>query len=989
VDEAGDESAPVGDAVTVEDSESQLSDGAQTARAFETWGPGIDGIAFERGQTIGRYLILERIGAGGMGVVYGAYDPELDRKIAVKLLRPGTRGSASSSIGEQRLMREARAMAKLAAPNVVTVHDIGTVGEHVYVAMEFVDGHTLRDWFEESPSWQEVVRVFMQAGRGLQAAHAAGMVHRDFKPDNVMLGKDGRILVMDFGLVRDGLTPTGSGDGSTTHGASDDDELVTSSRTNSALITRAGAVMGTPAYMAPEQHMGLPIDPRTDQFAFCVALYEGLFGKHPFAAGTIAALAFRITDGDITPPPKSSNVPQSIKRAVLKGLSAQPEDRFESMAPLLAILAHDPSRARKRWVVGAALTVLGGATVLGWARDGEGQAQAAMCTGADSHLEDVWNDQRRESLKAAFDETELAFAADTAARVSGRLDDYAARWVEAHTDACQATHMRGEQSAAMLDRRMACLGQRSDALDSLAQVFLDADPQVVMNAVAAASRLPAIERCADTEALLDDTPQPEDPEVARAVSSLRKELAHADALLATGRFDEGMKLTNRLVEESRALKFGPLTAEVLRTEGNLAQGLGSYETAEARLSEAVSMARASRNDEAAVGAAITLVGLVGYQLGDPARARAWDAIAQGDVDRLDDHDHRAHLAGNRGTILDEQNRSDEAVAQFEAAAEHYERAGQGESLAAAENINNLGAALYGMADYAAAERRYRQALALFEEQLGSRHPSIATALGNIALAARKQGKLTEAREDYLRALELKQEVLGEDHPSLAYTLGGLASTDLRLGEVDEAAKHSRRAVEIREAALGPDHPAVATSLNNLGNILLVAEDHEAAQTQLERALEIGLKARGPEHLDVADYRDSLGEALLARGRPAEALQQHERALKIRSSLLEKDAADLALSLLPLGRCQLQLGQRQSGLETLEHAVRLRTSPGSTPHRMAEARFALAQALWVDESSRDRARVEAGAALDAYASTPEHRSERAEVEAWLAERASTR
>ncbi|HYO70315.1 MAG TPA: serine/threonine-protein kinase [Archangium sp.] len=213
-----------------------------------------------RGALVGRYMVLEKLGAGGMGVVYAAYDPELDRKLALKLLHPGS-DPVEKSGGQARLMREAQAMARLAHPNVISLFDVGVWSGRVFIAMELVEGPSLRDWLKQaSHSWREVVEVFIAAGRGLAAAHAAGLVHRDFKPDNVLLGREGRVRVLDFGLAR----PASATEESLAMPA----ELPLSERGSSPLdtpLTRVGLVIGTPAYMAPELYSGGVFDARSDQ----------------------------------------------------------------------------------------------------------------------------------------------------------------------------------------------------------------------------------------------------------------------------------------------------------------------------------------------------------------------------------------------------------------------------------------------------------------------------------------------------------------------------------------------------------------------------------------------------------------------------------------------------------------------------------------------------------------------------------------------------
>ncbi|HRI54187.1 MAG TPA: serine/threonine-protein kinase, partial [Pseudomonadota bacterium] len=290
-----------------------------------------------RGASIGRYIVVGCIGSGGMGVVYAAYDPELDRKVATKLLRKSTSGGPNGQ-GRVRLLREAQAMARLSHPQVIGVFDVGTLGDQVFIAMEFVDGGTLTKWLSEAPRTQkEIIEKFTLAGRGLSAAHAAGLVHRDFKPDNVLVGHDGRVRVMDFGLAHS----VGSSEE-----RSEDSQAEVSQETSASgsqsmggalalRLTRTGALLGTPRYMSPEQYEGKKTDPRTDQFSFCVALYEALFKVPPFAGETFSALGHNVVRGRVLSPPPEAKVPAPIRQVILRGLSVRPSDRFPSMDALL------------------------------------------------------------------------------------------------------------------------------------------------------------------------------------------------------------------------------------------------------------------------------------------------------------------------------------------------------------------------------------------------------------------------------------------------------------------------------------------------------------------------------------------------------------------------------------------------------------------------------------------------------------------------------
>jgi tetratricopeptide (TPR) repeat protein len=287
------------------------------------------------GTTVGRYEVIGYLGRGGMGIVYHAHDPELRRDVALKLLRADRRDDDDDA--SARLVREAQSMAQIAHPNVIAVFDVGTWEGEVFVAMELVSGGTLRAWCEQPHEQSEVIEAFVAAGRGLSAAHAAGLIHRDFKPDNVLVGSDGRMRVTDFGLAR-------SHDPIVERRAPRGDVVISD-------LTATGAVMGTPGYIAPELYAGEATDARTDQFAFCVALWEALHGLKPFPSVTEKDLISAIETGEIVAPPRRASA--SIQRALRRGLAAKPSSRWPTMDALLDELA--PRPRRRRWPIAAAI----------------------------------------------------------------------------------------------------------------------------------------------------------------------------------------------------------------------------------------------------------------------------------------------------------------------------------------------------------------------------------------------------------------------------------------------------------------------------------------------------------------------------------------------------------------------------------------------------------------------------------------------------------
>jgi hypothetical protein len=592
----------------------------------------------DRGASIGRYTILSLVGRGGMGEVYAAYDPELDRKVALKLLLGSRMGGDGRS--QARLLREAKAIAKLSHANVVVVHDAGTYEDRVFVAMEFVDGRTIKDWLAEAPrTRREILDVFIPAARGLAAAHAAGLVHRDFKPPNVMVGRDGAVRVMDFGLARE------------IGGAPDEGEpaaVAAAVSSSGGGLTLTGEIVGTPLYMAPEQFLGAPTDARTDQFSFCVALYHALYGIHPFGGGdTLQTILTRVVAGELAPLPAKHDVPAWLRRVLLRGLSVEPAARWPSMTALIAALEHDPARARRRWGALAGVTLLVGAAVVTLVR---GPARSeALCGGGPARLAGAWEvpsagaRPRAEAVGAAFAATHVPGAGAQAQRVEAALDRYASAWLGMYRDACEATRVRGEQSAETLELRTTCLEQRRASLAALTDVLRMANGAVVAAAARAVDALPPLETCADIKVLRADVEQPRDAATRARVAELRQRLAAAKALDDTGQHARAVAEAEGLERDARALGYRPLLAEVLATTGRFQDGATA---ATSRLTEAALTALAVKRDDVAAQAGAGLVGIFGGAPHGRDEGQHWARFTHAVLDRLGaGHDRlRASLA---------------------------------------------------------------------------------------------------------------------------------------------------------------------------------------------------------------------------------------------------------------------------------------------------------------------------------------------------------
>jgi tetratricopeptide (TPR) repeat protein len=880
-----------------------------------------------KGCSVGRYCVLDCLGGGAMGVVYSAYDPELDRKVALKLLRADVAQGETSTL-QARLLREAQAMARLQHPNVIAVHDVGTFEDRVFIAMELVEGTTLHGWLRESArSQRDVIDVFVQAGRGLGAAHAVGLVHRDFKPDNVLIGRDGRVRVGDFGLAR------AAGDTSAPLPASP-----SGARFLGGELTLTGSLLGTPAYMSPEQFLRQPTDARSDQFSFCIALYEALYGERPFRDDSLGELATNVTQGRLKDPPKDRRVPARLSKLVLRGLTTAPADRWPSMDALIEALAHDPAQARRRWLaVGGAL--VGVTTLLvGW-RGLEHRSR--VCQGAREQLVGIWDAAGRQTTHDRFAATGMPYAENAFRTVARVLDRYTEDWAAMHTQACEATRVHGAQSEELLDLRMQCLSDRRQELRAVAGLFTRADGQVVERAAQVMSGLGRIEDCANTVALKTPVRPPADPATRARLDAVRRQLADARALEGAGKYSAGLPLAQAAAAEAHAIEYRPLEAEALFRRGRLEHKTARDEAAEETLVEAAAAALAGHDDVQAARSWTELVMLIGSAPSRSAEAHRWELIADASVARAGGDELRGDLAFARSNVFYTQGKYDLALGADQRSLAFYERALGPDDPRVPRVLTGLGADLGSMGRSDEALTYYDRALTLFEQQLGPDHPDVALPLLNSALMLSDRGRFDESLIRLRRALDIRERALGRDHPRVAAALCSLAEVLERLGRYDEATAAARRALTIFEAGSGPDSDDVAWALNRIGEIRL------------------------------------------EEGAFADALAQYRRSLPMWEKAFGPDGTKVAYALTGMGRALIGLRDARGAIPPLERARKLRERSPGEPMLVATTDFALARALYEAGGDRVRARALAEEARAGYRNVgPGWRKQLAEVEAWL-------
>jgi serine/threonine protein kinase len=794
--------------------------------------------ALERGSSLGRYVILGLVGRGGMGEVYAAYDPELDRKVAIKLLRMGRTGDD----GRMRLLREAQAIAKLSDPNVVVVYDVGTLGDQIFIAMEFVEGHTLNYWMMAGErAWPEVLKLFADAGRGLVAAHEKGLVHRDFKPDNVMVGLDGHVRVMDFGLARNvkddkaeksEQTPSRAGAGRADAVALEsfagssgrqmppleapdiDSTLALLSRPRSPSpragvplsldLTLTGEMLGTPAYMAPEQFRGRATDAKTDQFSFCVSLYEALYGERPFHGTSFGALSEAVLKGAVREPRPGRDVPAGIRQALLRGLSVDPNDRWPTMKALLAELENDRLVAgRDRFVAGAAAKL---ADV--WEAPARGPVADTRC---------------KAETRRAFLATGKPYAANAFETVCRLLDDYALAWSDVYIEACEATHLRGEQSPEILDLKMAFLNERLEDLRALCRVFRNATPDVVENAVTAAGALRGLDRARDVKLLRAVVRPPDDARTLAAVEAQRARLAEGRVLGQVGRSIEALKVMAGVEVMARELGYGPLLAEVMLEIGKqYAERLEGESSAQA-LEEALWTAEINRHDEVAAEAAVWLVYMCGDTLMRFEAGEIWARHAEAVLRRMGGHDRLwGWLYNNRSAMRQRQGRTLDALEDARAAVTIKEKSEGPDSSDTGQSLTNVALYLAQLDRLTEAEALARRSVDVTEAGLGPSHPRTAIVLFNYGEILNRLRRFVDARQASQRALEILEGSGSRDGVLLSYPLTVLGLGYLDDGMPQEALPLLERAVRIREATdtesalRGEVHFALARALRASG-----------------------------------------------------------------------------------------------------------------------------------------------------------------------------
>ncbi len=961
-------------------------------------GAGASGLGsrFSAGANIGRYTVVGQLGAGAMGQVFAAYDPELDRKVAVKVLQ-----SASASLNDRvRLQREAQALAQLNHPNVVSVHDVGTHGEDLFIAMEFVEGMTLRKWMgladaKKARPYEEVLRVFVQAGRGLAAAHAQGIIHRDFKPDNVMLRHDGQVLVMDFGLARSSGGADTRDEATSPSEGLEMEELPDMGSKELAILrtpmTRTGAVMGTPAYMGPEQFAGHDVTALSDQFSFCVALYEALSGQRPFASDSMEGLQKAVSSGEARALPRES-LPAWLRAAVHRGLSREPSRRFSSMEELLAALEAGESAARRRrraFVAAGVLALAAGA----WAiQRGVHANKVAACEAEADGVAQLWNPERRQALRHALALVPVSFAQAAADACVGYLDTQSAAIRAAQRELCVATKVEGTQSQDFYERASWCLDERRFQLDSLVSQIIRAEPTPALakRGFDTAASLDPVDACTDPVRLGRQPPPPTAGE-REAVGKLRNRLAQLRVAHYVDAYPEALAQARTLLADAEAQGWAPLVAATRVRLAKLHTNMGDYEDSATQGEKAYFEAVECGAYGTAALAATDLVYTMNMDLSRPKEALRWAKLAQTALkdagipeDSLEQSTLQSALASTHAVLGD----LDEAV-RLETLSLELSRARLGDAHPdIGAGYLALGNHHYRKGDIDGAEALWSKSASVLESAFGKLHRDVAAPIGNLAFVYNQRGEFEKAESLRQRELEIVIASKGPDHPAVGQVLLNLGALEIDRGRHEVAKEHLERALAIFEASYEGEHSDIADTLGNLGMVRLKMGD-EAGLENYEQALAMNERLLGSDSPQLIAPLGNLALKYRERQRLDEAEALAKRAVALVERHKGPDDSQLGYALDTLAEIARERGQGAEALVYARRSLSVREAGDVTPDLVAESQFTLAKLLWelppTKGGDRSQALELANSAAQGYRKAEGKAEAEAQVREWLAER----
>ncbi len=869
------------------------------------------------GCEVGRYRVGRTLGRGGMGVVYEAFDPQLDRRVALKLVTFAGGTAENQQRARDRTLREAQALALLSHPNVVTVYDVGTIDGAVFIAMEHVEGLTLTDWISrDKPPLKEIIRTYCAAGEGLAAAHRAGLVHRDFKPQNVLLGSDGRVRVIDFGVARatedvlssvsvtssasvgpDGLAVVGS------------PEVTMPTRSGLSRLTVHGTVVGTPRYMSPEQRESKVADARADQFCFCASLCEAVCEVVPAKEGSDLARTLEAARNGKT-------IPRWLRKVLIRGLASDPAGRFPSMDALLAELRRDRRAWLARATVVLAVMVAVGAVSFASFREGP----EVRCRRGSKQARQMWTQEAQAHFYGVLSGAGARGAGSLYKTVSKGLGRFFDNYEASYTQACEASFVRGAQSSGLLDMRMRCLARRRLQVESLVQGAGDgATSQTLQRIPEALAHLANVAHCDDIDSLQQVAPKPTDPALAAQVERLEREVDRVEGLTLAGKYQDADELIRATYAKVQTLEYAPLRAQTLLRMAEVDELLARYDDALDHLRGAA-LSAASTKDFAHVAGAL--------------------------IHTIDVHVRKSEL--------------DEGLA-LRFPTELLLASQADNPLLHASYHNAIGNLHYRKSEFKEAETSFRKALELRSSAKAPDDIDTAHLLVSFSYTLSDRGKAAEAKRVMIRAVEMAEERLGPDNINMGRFLANLATLYAEEGDAERAAELDARVLGMRRATLGEKHPLVGLSVLNLGCSLVDLGRWDEAEELIRTALSILQTALLAEDEHLAGARVSYASVAYERGDYPEALRRYADAIAKMRTQGHAESDSMVAALDATAVTSLVTGQLELAATSIDEALRLSTKIyGEAHHSVAHAlatraRLALLQGR-ASDARRDASRV---------------------------------
>jgi eukaryotic-like serine/threonine-protein kinase len=929
------------------------------------------------GARIGRYELRELLGAGGMGQVYEAYDADLDRPIALKVMRPELAGVVLA----ERLVRESRMMARLAHPAVITVFDVGRSDGSVFIAMELIRGETLGRYVRRvRPPWREIVALLERAGQGLAAAHDAGIVHRDFKPENVLveIGPRGvqRVVVTDFGIARV-ADAAASIEGEPA-------EVRVEHDVADPQLTRTGTTVGTPAYMPPEQLAGAPLDGRADVFAFAVSAWELVFGERPFAGNSAAEIRRAME----TPPEPPHEGPAGLASVLMRGLALDPARRYRDMHAFVRALAAIRTRRRRTLAIGgsalAAVALVG--VGLGGSRMLAAPAVATTdepdpCLRGLAALDAVYSSATHGRLRAALTtpppaegirvESARVPAGSTGQTTKDPLavvELAATRWRETHVATC-----RREADPPQPATIAACLEARRIELAGVVDDLLLDGPGHAGNLVALLGDPAA---CTTPAPGLIEPRVPPDPALRRRVTELRYRMFVVEEARDRGAFKTAVPEAEALAADTKSV-WPPLHAEALYVLGTAQSQGGDTAHAISTLRETAALAEQIHHHYIAANAWIQLIHSSAFDLGDPERALEYAAFAEAALQRVANQTNVAVLYRYElGAALAQAQRPDDAELEFRKAL----------ALAEQHVPDYVPIIIQGLAFALEGRGRYRDAVAMYREALASDPPPSAPAeitfRNRLAQSLTMLGEVAEAEAEARAAVALAERTVDERNIDRAYSRVALAEALQAAGKLDEALASATLALEQLGRVSGERTANYGGVLTLTAMILSELGRYREADRRFTRACEIAAFVSGERSHKLAECRMHHAIVLSELGKMPAALALAEQVLPVLVAVYGEDHPQVATAYVTRGALRGELGKHALAIADLEQAIRLFETQQLDPGHLGGATYALGLEVYKRDRARGRELI-ARALGHLEKASAVWQSSRDEARAWLA------